>query len=190
MVARNAVDICTADIADNIVNQAVEIIGTNHSPDLTVLRGILDLSSHIRTADTGIVFQATNQTAEALFVCSSTCQNGHIRHALTQQGISSLEVGNQTADIISLVLLVIGLDSSCKGAVGDLAITCNNDQTSRLRSIAHYRHSTLGRNIRDLRIICTTGQSSRVIGADNIDLFQVQIRNRGTAFEIFKQRFG
>ena len=137
MVARNAVNICTADIADNIINQAIEIIGANHSADLAILRRILDLSSHIRTADTGIVFQATNQTSEALFVCSSTCQNGHICPALTEQGISSLEVGNQTADIIGLVLLVIGLDSSCKGAVGDLAIACDNDQTSYLGRIAH-----------------------------------------------------
>ena len=190
MVARNAVDICTADIADNIINQAIEVIGADYSTDLTVLRRILDLSSHIRTADAGIVFQATDQTAEALLVCSSTRQNGHIRPALTQQGISSLEVSNQTADIISLVLLVIGLDSSSKGAVGDLATACNNDQTSHLGRIAHYRHSTLDRNIRDLRIICTTSQGSRVIGPDNIDLFQVQIRNRGTALEVFKQRFG
>ncbi len=42
------------------------------------------------------------------------------------------------------------------------------------------------RNIRDSRIICTTGQGGRaIIGTDNIDLLQVQIRNRGTTLEVF-----
>ncbi len=38
---------CTADISD-LVNQAIEIIRTNRSADLTILRGIADLSGHIR----------------------------------------------------------------------------------------------------------------------------------------------
>jgi len=49
-----AYNICTTDIADDIINQAIEVIGTYYPTNLTVFRRILDLSSYIRTANASL----------------------------------------------------------------------------------------------------------------------------------------